>query len=256
MRAVAAAFRLAALDLLSRRRRILALLAFAALFMAAAATAAALAGHGDHVEMDTLYQLGGYPLVSGLLLTGWLIGRFPLAATLVLMAGVVAGDRAAGHARILAVRPVPPVLVYGARFVVLAGLAFAISAVLLPLFDLVMLGQWGGLATLILILAHVLVWGGLTALLSTFTSLDAWLTVLLALTAMVWSSLAGAGMTPLAPPIVDLLTFILPPVDRLFALESAFASVEPIPWDAFWFCAGYGAVTIIAAGLAVRAREI
>lgn len=256
MSQVRAAFRLAGLELLARRRRILALLAFAALFVAAGATAATLGREADHVEMDTLYQLGGYPLISGLLLVGWLIGRFPLVAALVLMSGVVAEDRESGHARLLATRPVSPALLYGVRFLVLGGLAFALSAILLPLFDLIMLGRWGGGATLVLILAHVLVWGGLTALLSTITGLDAWLALLLALLAMVWGSLDSAGMTPLAPPIADTIRFILPPITQLFALEGAFAGVEPIPWAAFWFCAGYGALTLALAAWWVRRQEI
>lgn len=256
MSGVGAAFRLAVLELLARRRRILALLAFAALFVAAAATAATLGREADHVEMDTLYQLGGYPLISGLLLVGWLIGRFPLAAVLVLMSGVIAQDRENGQARLLATRPASPTLVYGARWLVLGGLAFALSAILLPLFDLIMLGEWGGGATLVLILAHVLVWGGLTALLSTLTGLDAWLTLLLALLAMVWASLADAGMSPLAAPIADGLRFALPPVSQLFALEAAFAGVEPIPWEAFWFCAGYAAVMLALAGALIRRREV
>lgn len=253
---VAAAFRVALLELLARRRRILALLAFAAAFLAAAATAATLGREAGHVEMDRLYEIGGYPLISGLLLVGWLLGRFPLAATLVLMSGIIAGDRHAGHARVLAARPVAPALVYGARFAVLAGLAFAICAVLMPLFDLIMLGEWAGPATLVLVLAHVMVWGGLTTLLSVFTGLDAWLALLLAIVATVWSALGGAGMLPLAPPLADILGFVLPPIGRLFALESAFGAIEPIPWDAFWFAAGYGAVALILAALLVGRREI
>ena len=256
MSALAAAFRLAGLDLLARRRRILALAAFAALFLAAAITAATLGRDAGHVEMDALFQVGGYPLVSGLLLAGWLIGRFPMVATLVLLAGVVADDREGSRARLLAVRPASPALLYGARFVLLAALAFALSAVLLPLFDIIMLGEWGGAPTLVLILAHVLVWGGLTTLLSVLTSLDAWLALLLALLAMVWTSLAGAGLTPLAPPIAEVLTFVLPPIGSLFALESAFADVEPIPWGEFWFCAGYGAVLLVTAAFLMRRREI
>lgn len=253
---VAAAARMAGLELLARRRRILALLAFAMLFLAAAATAAAVAREGGHVEMDRLFQVGGYPLISGVLLAGWLLGRFPLVATLVLLSGVVSGDRAEGHARILAVRPGSPALLYGVRFLVLDGLAFLMSALLMPLFDLIVLGEWGGPATLVLILAHVLVWGGLTTLLSVVTRLDAWVVLMLALVAMVWSSLHAAGMLPLATPVAELVGFVLPPQEQLFELEGAFADVEPIPWNAFWFCAGYGAVALLAAGALLRRREI
>ena len=140
MRSLAAAFRLAGLELLARRRRILALLITAALFLAAGATAAAIGREDGHVEFDRLFQVGGYPLISGMLLAGWLIGRFPMIAALVLMAGIIADDRDDSRARLLTVRPVHPALVYGARFVVLGLAAFLLAAILLPLYDLQAVG--------------------------------------------------------------------------------------------------------------------
>jgi hypothetical protein len=256
VRMVAGALRMAGLEVLARRRRLLALLAFAALFLVAGAAAAALGREAGHVEMDRLFRIGGYPLISGMLLAGWLLGRFPLVATLVLLSGVVAADRVDGRGRIVAVRPIAPALLYGLRFLVLAGIAFVLSALLLPVFDLLLLGEWAGPATLVLILAHVLVWGGLTALLSVFTRLDAWATLMLALLAMVWTSLGAAGMQPLAGPVAEAIGFVLPPHTQLFALEAAFADVAPIPWPAFWFCAGYGVVALIVAGVSVGRRDI
>lgn len=253
---IAAALRLALLDLLARRRRALALLAFAVLFLIAAVAAHALAGEPDRIDLGTLYQIGGYPLMSGLLVLGWLLGRFPLAASLVLMSGVFSGDRESGLARLVAARPVSPALLYGTRFLVLTALAFAISAVVMPLFDIIVLGHWAGPATLVLITAHVLVWGGLTALLSVVTRLDAWLTLLLALFAMVWASLGHAGLLPVAPPVADVVGFILPPEPQLFRLEGAFANVKAIPWSAFRFAAGYGIVALLLAAFFVRRREI
>lgn len=254
--AITAAFRAAALELAARRRRILALLVAAGLFLAAGAAAATLGREDGHVEFDRLFQIGGYPLISGMLLAGWLLGRFPLLATLVLMSGVVAADAEDSRARVLAVRPVAPVLLYGARFVVLATAAFVLAALLLPAYDLLLLGAWAGPATLVLVLAHVLVWGGLTALLSVFTRLDAWVTVLLALLALVWTSLGAAGMIPLAPPVADAIAFVLPPQASLLALEGAFADVQPIPWGAFGFSAGYGVVAVLLAGLLLGRREV
>lgn len=256
MRSLAAAFRLAGLELLARRRRILALLITAALFLAAGATAAAIGREDGHVEFDRLFQVGGYPLISGMLLAGWLIGRFPMIAALVLMAGIIADDRDDSRARLLAVRPVHPALVYGARFVVLGLAAFLLAAILLPLYDLLMLGEWAGPATLVLALAHVLIWGGLTTLLSVFTRVDAWVALILGLLALVWSSLIAADMMPLAPPLADAVAFVLPPQRAILALEGAFANVQPIPWDAFWFCAGYGAVGVLLAAALVGRREV
>ncbi len=256
MRALRAASDLAILEIRARQRRILALLAFAGLFLLTAATAAILAHDEGHVELETLFQIGGYPLISGVLLVGWLLGRFPLVATLVLMSGIIAADRDAGHARILAARPAAPVLLLGVRFIILAALAFALSAILMPLFDLLMIGTWAGPALLVLIMAHVVVWGSLTTLLSVFTRLDAWLALLLALFAMVWGALRVAGMLPVVGPIGELIALILPPQRQLFALESAFAGIQPVPWHDFWFCIAYGAATLTLAAWAVRRREI
>jgi hypothetical protein len=247
---------MAALEVLARRRRILALLAFAAVFLLTAATAAVLAGEEGHVELDTLFQIGGFPLVSGVLLIGWLLGRFPLLATLVLMSGVIASDRAEGRARLMAARPRSLVVLYAARVLVLAGLAFLLSAVLMPLFDLLMLGAWAGPALVVLILAHVVVWAGLTTLLSVATSLDAWITLLLALFALVWTALRDVGMLPVLPLLGDAIAFILPPQAQLLALESAFAGIQPVPWSALWYCLGYGATMFILAGVLVGRREI
>ncbi len=256
MRAFRAAVELAVLELRARQQRIMALLAFAGLFIATAATAAVLAHEHGHVELDTLFQIGGYPLISGVLLLGWLLGRFPLIATLVLMSGIVAADRDVGHARILAARPTPRALLYGVRFLVLGALAYLLSAILMPLFDLIMLGAWAGPALLVLILAHVVVWGSLTVLLSVFTRLDAWLTLLLAMFAMVWDTLRQVGMLPVVPPMGDIIAFLLPPQAQLFALESAFVGIQPIPWVAFWFCMAYGAVALLLAWRALAWREL
>lgn len=247
---------LLALTLRDRGRRVLLLLAFSALFLTAAVTAAVLGrGEAGHVEMDQIFVFGGLPLVSALLLAGWLVGRFPLLAALVLLSGVVSEDRQRPLGRLLAVRPVSPIAVYGARFITLAGLAFLFCAVVMPAFDLLILGQWAGPATLVLIAADLLVYGGLTALLSVWTRNEGWIVLLLVLTAMVWDALGRAGMLPLVPPLAELVAFLLPPQGALFALEAAFAEVEPIPWGAFGYAAGYGGATLILAALSLRMRE-
>ncbi|HEX7120111.1 MAG TPA: hypothetical protein VF212_15055 [Longimicrobiales bacterium] len=249
---------LARLTLRARRKRILALLAFAGVFLAAGVTARLLVtDEGGHVNADQLFLLGGYPAVSALLLLGWVLGRFPLIATLVLMAGLVSDDRAEGYARVYAVRPASPLRTYGTRFAVLAGVAFAISAVLMPTFDLLMLGTWAGPATLVLILSYVLVFGGLVALLSVWTRGDAWIALLLAIAALVWDAMRSAGSLANVPPGVrDVVTFILPPQALLFSIEEAFGSIQPIPWDAFLYVAGYGVTLLALAAVALHRREV
>ncbi|HEY8484566.1 MAG TPA: hypothetical protein VIL13_08140 [Longimicrobiales bacterium] len=246
------------LTLRDRRRRLLALIAFAALFLAAGLTARLLVGRGDHGEVDfnQLFLVGGYPLVSGLLLLGWLLGRYALITTLVLMAGIVSHDRSAGYARLYAVRPVSPIRFYAFRFLVLGALAFLLSAALMPAFDFIMLGTWAGPATLVLILAYVLAYGSLTTLLSVWTRADAWITLLLAIVAMVWDALRRAGLLVMPPGVREVITFVLPPQAALLRLEEAFADVQPIPWDAFAYVAGYGAVMLILAGISLLRREL
>lgn len=248
---------LARLALVERRRRIAGLLALAALFLAAAAASAALARdpHGGY-DLDRMFTVGGYPLVSAALLAGWLLGRFPLVAVLVLCAGVVSGDRASGQARLYAVRPGPVAGIYLVRLAALGAAAFLLSALLLPLFDLLLLGRWAGPATLVLILAYVLVYGGLTFFLSVWTRGDAWIAVLMGIAAIIWHALLRGGLLgTLAPGGRQLISMILPPHGALFGLESAFANVQPIPWDAFGYCAGYGLILLALGAIGLVLRE-
>ena len=94
------AVQLTRLVLVERGRRIVGLLAFALLFIAAGLTARMLVGEEGHVEVGELFLIGGYPVVSALLLLGWLLGRYPVIATLVLFAGLFSGDRGDGYARL------------------------------------------------------------------------------------------------------------------------------------------------------------
>ena len=249
-------FRLAVLHVLAMRRRLVALGAMALVFLLTAFAASVFLKdeHGD-VHIDSLFVLGGYPAASALLLMGWLIGRLPLIALVILMAGVVSDDRASGVARLIAVRPVSPVVVYGVRVALIGAIAFAISALVMPLFDVLMLGEWAGPATLVLIAAYVIAYGGLIAFLSVWTRGEAWLALLLAIVAIVWSAFDRAAVIPVAPLLADAIGFLLPPQPALFALEGAFAELEPIPWDAFAFCVGYGAFFLLLGGLSLRWRE-
>ena len=239
-------------------RRIALLLLFALAFLAVAGAARILTDTGDgHAELDTLVAVGGPTLASAFLLTGWLAGRLPLIVSLVLMAGFFSQDRSDGTARLLLARPRSPLALYGVRFALLALLSFALCSVVLPLFDVILLGQWAGPGTFALIAANVLVYGGLVALLSVWTRADAWLTLLLAILAMTWHALRSADLlAALSPGGRELVTFLLPPHGALFALESAFGQLQPVPWDALAFAAGYGIVALAIAAVALASREI
>jgi hypothetical protein len=246
------------LTLLAARRRIIGLLAFGAVFLAAATAARLLTGgeHG-HVDFDPLFALGGTTLVSALLLTGWLIGRFPLIAILVLTAGIFSDDRAAGFARLYAVRPRSLVALYGTRFLLFTAVAFVLSAIVMPAFDLIVLGAWPAPDIFVLMAAQIIVFGSLTTLLSLITRADAWTALFLGILALVWDALRRADViVSAAPGVRDAVTVALPPQGALLRIESAFGAAQPVPWDAFLIVCLYGLLALVLAGIALTRREL
>jgi hypothetical protein len=246
------------LSVRTRLRRILGLGAFGVVFLAAGATARAFTGsaHG-HVELERLFELGGTTLVSALLLLGWLIGRFPMIAVLVLMSGVFSDDRERGHARLYAVRPGSMILLYGARMLMLALIAFAMSVILIPAFDLLILNEWSGAGMFALIAAQILVYGSITALLSVATRADAWIALFLGLLATVWYALRRMDFFQSAAPFIrETVSVLLPPQGALVRVEAAFATARPVPPDALLYIALYSLLVMILAGVALARREI
>jgi hypothetical protein len=246
------------LFLRSRLRRILALVAFAFLFLFSALIARTLVGteHGQ-VEMGNLYMVGGYPLVSALLLLGWLIGRFPLIAILAMMAGMVSADRRDGTLRLYAVRPTSLARLYLLKFAVAALVVFVISTVLLPSFDLLLLTRWAGPNTFVLIASYILVYGSLSFFLSVWLRGDVWITTMLAIIAMLWDALLRSGrISGTAPGFRELITVVLPPQSALFKLESAFGAEAATPWGAFAFVVAYSFILLMAAVVSLRIREL
>lgn len=242
----------------SRARRILALIAFALLFIAAGFTARAIVGTKDnHVEMGELFLVGGYPLVSTLLLLGWLLGRYPLIATLALFSGIVSEDRVNGMSRLYAVRPTSLARIYMSRFAVGGLIVFVLSALLLPLFDLMMLGTWAGPATLILIASYIAVYGSLCFFLSIWIRHEVWLVLGLSVLAMLWDALLRSGnLAEVAPDMRTVVSIVLPPQGALFQLESAFGTLQPIPWGSFAYVMAYALILFVAGAVSLRIREI
>jgi hypothetical protein len=239
------------------RRRILLLLAFAAALLGVAASARLLSAGAGHAELDRIFELGGPTLGAGYIVFGWIVGRAPLIATLVLLAGLFSQDRATGLARVLAARPNSLLAIYSVRFVALALAAFLFSATLLPLFDLLLLGRWAGASTWLLAAAYVIAYAGLVALLSVFTRADAWIALLLAFLAVAWNALRGAGLLDAIPAGGrQFVTLILPPHGSLLAIENAFGQAAALPWNAFLDVCIYGLMTTILAALALSRREI
>lgn len=245
------------LFLRTRMRRLLALLGFALLFVMAGFTARAMVGTDDgHVDLGPLFMTGNYPLASALLLLGWLLGRYPLIATLTLAAGIVSEDRTSGLGRLYAVRPTSLAGIYARRFLAVAAIAFALSALVLPAFDLMMLGEWAGYATLVLIVSYIAVYGSLCFLLSVWFRNDVWITLSLAIIAMLWDAMLRSGqLAGAAPGIREVVAIVLPPQGALFQLESAFGALEPVPWASFAYVLAYGLILFGAALVSLRIRE-
>jgi len=239
------------------RRRILLLFAFAGALLGAAASARLLSAGAGHAELDRIFELGGPTLGASYIIFGWIVGRVPLIATLVLLAGFFSRDRASGTARVLAARPVSLVAVYGARFLALVLAAFLFSALVLPLFNILLLGRWAGASTLVLVAAYIIAYAGLVALLSVFTRADAWIALLLAILALAWNALRRAGMLDAIPAGGrQFVSMILPPHGSLLAIENAFGQVSAMPWNAFLDVCIYGLTMAILAVLALARREI
>lgn len=247
-----------ALSLRTRLRRIAGLAAFGAVFLAGAATARTFTtGEHGHLELDPLFEFGGTTLVSALLLLGWLVGRFPIVAALVLTSGVFSDDRAAGHARLLAVRPRSLIGLYGMRLLLLATVAAALSAIVMPAFDLLILGDWPHRTVFALIAAEILIFGSLTALLSVATRGDAWIALFLGIVAVVWDALRRVGFLDSAAPAVrETVSVLLPPQGALLRVETAFAGSQPVPWDAMLYIVLYAALALVLAGVALARREL
>jgi hypothetical protein len=247
-----------ALTLRARRRRVLGLCAFGLVFLAAGATARIFTGdeHG-HVELEQLFALGGTTLVSALLLLGWLVGRFPLIAALVLLAGVFSEDRTAGFARLYAVRPRSLIVLYGARVLLLALVAFVLSAVIMPVFDIIVVGAWPAPGLFALITAQIVVFGALTALLSTITRADAWVALFLGLAGIVWDALRRVDFLLAAPAALrDAVSVVLPPQGALLRIEMAFGSLQPVPPDALLYVLLYGCLLLLVAGILLSRRSL
>jgi hypothetical protein len=250
---------LARLSLAETRGRLLLVGVVGLMFLAGAAVTGSLAGGGADPGLDELFRQGGYPLVSAVLLMGWSVGRFPLFAALVLCSGVCWGGRGTGWARIAHARSRSPLALYAWRWLLFAALAFAAAALVLPLFDLLVLGTWAGPATFVLALAAVLVYGALAAFLSAWLRADVALATagILAGAAHVWHAALRSGAADAVPRGVGrFLSFVLPPQGALYALENAFAGVEPIPWASFGYAAGYAAVMAALTLVSVVLREI
>jgi hypothetical protein len=247
-----------ALTLRARARRIVGLTGFGLVFLAAGATARIFTGdeHG-HVELEQLFALGGTTLVSALLLLGWLVGRFPMIAALVLLAGVFSEDRATGHARLYAVRPRSLALLYAARILLLGVVAFVLSIVIMPLFDVLVLGEFPEPGVLALITAQIVVFGSLTALLSTVTRADAWAALFLGILAIVWDALRRVDFFQTAAPAVrETVSVLLPPQGALMRIEMAFGSMQPVPMDALLYIVIYGAFVLLVAGILLSRRSL
>lgn len=245
------------LGLKEHEKRIGLLVAFAVLFIISGFITRVLVGGPEgHIEFDQLLMMGGYPVVSAVLLLGWLLGRYPLIAALVLTSGIISSDREQRYLRLYTVRPGSRIGLYAQRFLLMTAIAFVLSAILLPIFDVLMLGKWAGPGTLVLIYSYVIVYGALTTLLSVWLRADAWIALGLGMIATIWSAMGRAGILEKAPPgIREIITFVLPPQGALFAIEQAYGAEQPIPAGPVLYVTAYAVVALIATAVFFRDVE-
>jgi hypothetical protein len=246
------------LEIYSRRKRIAALALFGALYLIGA-VAARVIGTGEHgqVEPDKLMMVGGYPLLSAFLLSGWSIGRFPIVIVLVMVGGLFSADVRAGYTRLYAATRVRILALYAFRLLLLMLLAFALAATVLPVFDYIILRKPSGLQLYVLTAAYVLVFGSLTALFSVFTKADAWAALFAWIAATVWYALLRGGLLDRVPQLLtQAISVVLPPQAALNTIENAFGNGQAVPWGAFLYVCMYAAIILLIAGLALTRREI
>lgn len=246
------------LELYARRKRIAALALFGVLYVLGAVVVRVI-GTGEHgqVEPDKLMAVGGYPLLSAFLLSGWSIGRYPIVITLVMVAGLFSADVRAGYTRLYAATRVRILTLYAFRLLMLMLLAFAMSAVVLPVFDFVILGTASGLQLYVVTAAYVLTFGALTALFSVFTQADAWAALFAWIAGMVWHGLLRGGLLEPVPQfLTQAVSVVLPPQAALNTIEDAFGNAQAVPWSAFLYVCMYAALVLLVAGLALSRREI
>lgn len=231
--------------------------AFTGLLLVSALAARVLGFHDGHFDPGRLFAYGGPALPSAVLVAGWLVGRLPMAATLLLCAGVLSSEVQSGRARLWAARPGPRVAPHAARLAGRLGAAFLWAAIVMPLFDLLVIGTWAGPATWVLALAQVLVYGAVVTLASVWTRADAGVALLVGVAAMAWDMARRLDALAGTPPGVrEAVTFLLPPQGALHRLELAFAELAPIPWAALAYAAVYAALLALLAGVAFMHREI
>lgn len=177
-------------------------------------------------------------------------------AVIVLLAGFVSTDRREGYTRLFFSHPTRPALFYGVRWALAVSLAIAFAIVFLFLFQMIAWGELrGGGVGLALVVANVLIYGGLMAFLSAALPRgDAWVAFFLFFSTLIPGPL-NFLLSILGPGIRGLLLFLLPPHST--TLQRLYETILEghVAWDALLFSVGYGVVWLVAAALVLSLRE-
>ena len=192
------------------------------------------------------------------------LGPFGISSTLayfaglsmiVLLAGLVSGDRREGYTRLFFAHSTSPLAYYGLRW----GIAYLIAltgATLFLVFGQIIawggvLGGWGGL---LLPALSALIYGGLMAFFSVALPRgDAWIVFLLFLPTF-FPQILSLGLANASPALRQTALMILPPHGALQDVWEGLL-IGSTAWWGVVTAAGYGALLLLAAGLILKLRE-
>ena len=204
---------------------------------------------GETVPEEFRLELGSFGLAASL-------ANLAGLSMLVLLGGFISHDRRQGYYRMYFAHPTRPLAFYGLRWVL------ALAAVMLACTLWLVVSQWvawgrfeGGWRGLYLAFLAAVAYGGMLAFLSVALSRgDTWVALVLALFNYFWFYAQSLGTSPLAKPLNDAVSILLPPQ---FALTDVFDGLlrGEVMWGASAFIAGYGLFWLLIAGLVLKLRD-
>jgi len=172
-----------------------------------------------------------------------------------LLGGTLPTERRRGTLRLLAARPIEPLLVLGLRWAWGVAGAIVAATLFLVVGQLVAWGRWeGGLGGLALVFLSAWAHAGLLALLGAVLPRgDGWIAAALTILGAAWAQLLLAGLLP-PSDAVQFVAVLLPPHPALDAVYRGLLEGRLDPSGAL-YALGYGAFGFAVAALVLTWRD-